>query len=104
MGYKGVGRRGVKLANSPLPAGVARLTVKVPGPGFFLRITKYLFFHQNSKVSLKRCVIVAKGTEGLREVMYKVITRMIEDGELVPVYEGDELVDIIVKVPVDTNT
>jgi len=47
---------------------------------------------------------VAKGTEGLREVMYKVITWMIEDGELVPVYEGDELVDIIVKVPVDTNT
>ncbi len=72
-------------------------------PGL-LRITKYLFFHQNSKVSLKRCVIVAKGTEGLREVMYKVITRMIADGELVPVYEDDELVDIIVKAPVDTNT
>ncbi len=45
------------------------------------------------------CVIVATGDEELREVMHQVIQKMIDDGELVPVYDGDRLVDVIVNVP-----
>jgi hypothetical protein len=46
---------------------------------------------------------VATEAEGLREVMYKVINKMIEDGELVPVYEGDRLVNVIVHEPADDS-
>jgi len=40
-----------------------------------------------------------EGEAVLREMMYQVITRMVEDGELVPIYDGDELVDIRVNLP-----
>jgi hypothetical protein len=43
-------------------------------------------------------VIVAVETAELREMMYEVIIKMIEDGELVPVYNGCRLVDLEVNV------
>lgn len=42
---------------------------------------------------------MATGREELRNVLYQIISRMVEDGELVPVYERGELVDIIVNMP-----
>ena len=40
-----------------------------------------------------------QGEEVLREMMYQVISQMVEDGELVPVYDDGELVDILVNLP-----
>jgi hypothetical protein len=45
-------------------------------------------------------VIVARDEAELRQALYQVIKKMVEDGELVPVYDGDQLVDIRVVVPV----
>ena len=42
---------------------------------------------------------MARDETELRQALYQVIKKMVEDGELVPVYDGDQLVDIRVVVP-----